>query len=441
MALWRTALRWLPRPRSLNFLPSSSASHTRHHMPTAPVLGRLSSLAAALSTARPRSEPRIFPNRGFDLVDKDQPMEEEAMQEYKPEHFYPVRLGEVFNDRFQTVTKLGYGSCSTIWLARDLQNHQYVTLKVYIHNSVHHRELPFYEHLSKIPPSKHLGAGNVRNLLDWFEVAGPHGKHIVLVLQVSQMSLRDMDTVFMKGLGFDEDFVKGAVKELLKAVDFLHTEVQAVHTDIHPGNLLLGFNDDSHFKKLEDNEFSNPVPRKELPDRTIYFSRLMKPQVGPLLLSDFGETRLGPGPHAGDIMPIMYRAPETLLLIQWSYAVDIWSVGLTAWDLLEGRTLFSARKEDGSLSDGAHFSELIAALGPPPAELLARNRRRALEYWTEDGKWGEFVPIPIEKTLEASETKLKDKSKFLQFIRRALAWDPSKRPTAKELLRDPWLLE
>jgi hypothetical protein len=43
----------------------------------------------------------------------------------------------------------------------------------------------------------------------------------------------------------------------------------------------------------------------------------MKPKVGPLFLSDFGEVRLGAGPHAGDIMPIMYRAPETLLYIQW----------------------------------------------------------------------------------------------------------------------------
>lgn len=100
-------------------------------------------------------------------------------------------------------------------------------------------------------------------------------------------------------------------------------------SDVHPGNLLLGLNDNSLFKALEDNEFSNPVPRKELSDRTIYFSRLMKPKVGPLLLSDFGEVRLGPGPHVGDIMPIMYRAPETLLCIQWSYPVDIWSVGLT----------------------------------------------------------------------------------------------------------------
>ncbi|KAK7227924.1 hypothetical protein V2G26_000094 [Clonostachys chloroleuca] len=362
------------------------------------------------------------------------------MPEYKPEHFYPVRLGEVFHDRFQIMTKLGFGSSSTIWLARDLRDHQYVALKIYIHNSVKHRERPFYEHLDKVLPSKHVGAANVRKLVDSFEVSGPHGKHIALVLQVSQMSLRDMDTVFMKGRGFDEEFVKGTIKELLEAIDFMHTEVQAVHTDVHPGNLLLGLNDNSLFKALEDNEFSNPVPRKELSDRTIYFSRLMKPKVGPLLLSDFGEVRLGPGPHVGDIMPIMYRAPETLLCIQWSYPVDIWSVGLTAWNLLEGKPLFSALKSDGTLSDGAHFSELIAALGPPPASLLARHRERALEYWDENGKWGDFVPIPAEKTLEASETKLTDKTKFLQFIRRALTWDPNERPTAKKLLQDPWLL-
>ncbi|KAI1132537.1 kinase-like domain-containing protein [Nemania abortiva] len=442
MALRQTVLREILRLRCSICIPPSSAPYPHSHVVAVPPWKFSSRTAKSLfSTARPSSEPRTFPSQGFDSINKDQLMEEEELEGYKPEYFYPVRLGEVFNNRFQTVTKLGYGSCSTIWLARDLENHKYVALKVYIHNSAHHRELPFYEHLHTILPSKHPGAGKVRKFLDSFEVIGPHGKHIALVLQVSQMSLRDMDLVFSKGRGFDEEFVKCAIKELLLAVDFLHTEVQAVHTDIHPGNLLLGSDDNSHFKKLEDDEFSNPVPRKEFPDRTIYFSRLMKPQVGPLLLSDFGEVRLGPGPHAGDIMPIMYRAPETILQIQWSYPVDIWSVGLTAWDLLEGRTLFSARREDGSLSDGAHFAELIAVLGPPPTDLLNRHRKKALEYWNENGDWGEFVPIPTEKTLEASETKLEDKSKFLQFIRRALAWDPNKRPTARELLMDPWLLE
>jgi serine/threonine-protein kinase SRPK3 len=93
--------------------------------------------------------------------------------------------------------------------------------------------------------------------------------------------------------------------------------------------LLLGLNDNSLFKALEENEQTNPDPRKELSDRTIYLSRLMKPKVGPLLLSDFGEARLGPDPLIGDIMPIMYRAPETILYVPWSYPVDIWSVGLT----------------------------------------------------------------------------------------------------------------
>lgn len=73
------------------------------------------------STARSRSEPRNFPTKGFDVINKDQLIEEERMLEYNPDHFYPVRLGEVFNGRFQTVAKLGYGSSSTIWLARDLE--------------------------------------------------------------------------------------------------------------------------------------------------------------------------------------------------------------------------------------------------------------------------------------------------------------------------------
>lgn len=44
------------------------------------------------------------------------------------------------------------------------------------------------------------------------------------------MSIRDMDIVFMDSRGFSEGFVKGAIKELLEALDFLHTEAQSVHT-------------------------------------------------------------------------------------------------------------------------------------------------------------------------------------------------------------------
>ena len=96
--------------------------------------------------------------------------------------------------------------------------------------------------------------------------------------------------------------------------------------------MLLGLRTEANdfLGKLEEREFSSPVPRKLVsPTRTIYFSRLMRPEEGPMQLSDFGEARIGPGPHGGDIMPLEYRAPETLHYVGWSYPVDIWSVGLT----------------------------------------------------------------------------------------------------------------
>lgn len=94
--------------------------------------------------------------------------------------------------------------------------------------------------------------------------------------------------------------------------------------------MLLGIYDNSLLKNLEEKEYTSPVPRKLVSSsRTIYLSRLLRPKEGPILLSDFGKARIGPGPHGGDIMPLEYRAPETLLYAGWSYAVDVWSVGLT----------------------------------------------------------------------------------------------------------------
>lgn len=73
------------------------------------------------STARPRSDPRAFPSQGFDLVRQEEFVEEEGLPEHNPDHFDTVYLGEVFRGRFQTVSNLGYGSSSTIWLSKDLQ--------------------------------------------------------------------------------------------------------------------------------------------------------------------------------------------------------------------------------------------------------------------------------------------------------------------------------
>ncbi|KAI1751061.1 protein kinase [Xylaria castorea] len=80
-----------------------------------------------------RSIPvRGFPSNGFMLLSSEHTIQEESLPAYKAERFYPVRLGEVFKSRYQIVTKLGYGTASTIWLCWDLEERVPLALKVCI---------------------------------------------------------------------------------------------------------------------------------------------------------------------------------------------------------------------------------------------------------------------------------------------------------------------
>lgn len=63
---------------------------------------------------RSSSEPRVFPSSGLTSIEPSMLIEEELLPNYKAEKFYPVRIGEVFNQRYQVVGKLGYGSSATV---------------------------------------------------------------------------------------------------------------------------------------------------------------------------------------------------------------------------------------------------------------------------------------------------------------------------------------
>lgn len=65
--------------------------------------------------------PRALPSSGYVSMDANQLIEEEEIPDYRADRFYPMRLGEVFEDRYQVLAELGFGSSSTTWLARDLR--------------------------------------------------------------------------------------------------------------------------------------------------------------------------------------------------------------------------------------------------------------------------------------------------------------------------------
>lgn len=57
----------------------------------------------------------------FQELPADIPIEEELVPGYSPDDYYPVRLGEVFDNKYRVVAKLGRGVGSTAWLCRDLR--------------------------------------------------------------------------------------------------------------------------------------------------------------------------------------------------------------------------------------------------------------------------------------------------------------------------------
>jgi len=58
--------------------------------------------------------------RSYISLDLRKLVEEERVPTYDPRTFYPVCLGEVFQDRYRVILKLGFGCVPTVWLCKDL---------------------------------------------------------------------------------------------------------------------------------------------------------------------------------------------------------------------------------------------------------------------------------------------------------------------------------
>lgn len=389
---------------------------------------------------RSASPKRSFPNSGFKIFGEVEKLEEEKWEWYERDLFYPVHIGEIFQSQYQALGKLGYGTRSTAWLCRDLTRHKYVAMKVCEQDSpAIRRELAAYRYLDTIKTSS-PGALLVRELVDSFKATGPAGEHQCFIhepLGVSIETLRQLSP----GRKLPQDLLKAFLVHLLYALDFIHTDANMIHTDLQARNIHLKIEDDSILKEFESAELTNPSPRKINGDRIIYESRgLRQPKMfGRPILCDFGEARFGKDTYTDDIQPYVYRAPEIILDIPWTYSVDIWNVGVMTWDIFENKNLFHARNGDGQQLSLYHLAEMVAVLGLPPLEYLQRTKT-SQKYFDDTGNWIGAFEIP-DLSLENSEEQLEgeNKASFLDFIRKMLRWVPEERQTAKQLLAHPWL--
>src|SRR5690606_19414652 len=54
----------------------------------------------------------------------------EDFEDYKVDGYHPVVLGEVFNEKYQIIQKLGWGHFSTVWLVNEKKTNHYYALKI-----------------------------------------------------------------------------------------------------------------------------------------------------------------------------------------------------------------------------------------------------------------------------------------------------------------------
>jgi serine/threonine protein kinase len=153
--------------------------------------------------------------------------EVERLDYYRPGGYHPVAIGDRCQDRYQIVHKLGYGSYSTIWLARDERTASYVAIKVGTadHGS---KEVELLIQIStRAKRRTGLGASLIPVVLDHFNIDGPNGTHTCLVTAPASCSLADAAQA-ADNSPFQLNIARSLCAQLTMAVAYVH-ELRYVH--------------------------------------------------------------------------------------------------------------------------------------------------------------------------------------------------------------------
>lgn len=159
--------------------------------------------------------------------------------------------------------------------------------------------------------------------------------------------------------------------------------------------------------------------------------------------------------------PFALRAPELILRQPFSTGIDIWSFGCLVYELITGQQLFTSMvfchdQAHLDAADDDHMCQLNNIIGPMPDWLMSAWPR-SNEWLEANGnrlkrKDGGNVDVDDEQqdpcvnrslehrfaSVEHPEIDEDEAAVICQLIRKILVYDPAERPSAEELLKDPW---
>ncbi|KAL7764782.1 hypothetical protein ACKLNR_005927 [Fusarium oxysporum f. sp. zingiberi] len=145
----------------------------------------------------------------------------EPMHRYRPGGYHPVALGDSLSDgRYKVLHKLGWGSYSTTWAAKDQTHDRYVALKITVAEARRSRDTEIFQSLAA-SPRNHEGSCYVNQMWDQFTLIGPNGSHDCLVLDLVGPNIVDIIDSHCKGDRLPPHAAKSISRQVLQGIDYL----------------------------------------------------------------------------------------------------------------------------------------------------------------------------------------------------------------------------
>ncbi|CAM8905107.1 unnamed protein product [Rhodiola kirilowii] len=344
--------------------------------------------------------------------------EEEGIDSYRKGGYHAVRIGDQFaGGRYIAQRKLGWGQFSTVWLAYDTRNSNYVALKIqksaaqFAQAALHEIEV-----LSAVANGDPSNVKCVLHLIDHFKHSGPNGQHLCMVLEFLGDNLLRLIR-YNRYRGFELSKVREACKCILTGLDYLHRELGIIHTDLKPENILLLQTIDQSKDPVRSG--ASPILERPegVPNGSVTMSLIEKKlkrrakravakisrgkdsiggNVNPKTersldginvrckVVDLGSACWADKMFTDDIQTRQYRAPEVILKSGYTTAADMWSFACTAFELATGEMLFTPQEGHGYSEDEDHLALMMELLGKMPRK-IAVGGAQSKEYFDRHG--------------------------------------------------------
>ncbi|KAK4034257.1 kinase-like domain-containing protein [Parachaetomium inaequale] len=316
-------------------------------------------------------------------------MEHESLYNYRPGGFHPIDLGDTLQDgRYVIRHKLGHGGFSTVWLARDTREQQWVSIKIKTAEASAETPdkdpeanvaLDLERHYTSSAQAQEKPRCFAR-LLACFRHTGPNGTHNCLVTELLGPTVDEVLETFKENyLTLRPDTTLRASQQLLDAIAFVH-QAGIAHGDISYSNVAFTCkramaSEEDLFDAMggepttvpagEDEDLPPNLPRHMV--QATAWPSWFEHVDEDICVLDWGLVFPKDKRLEELDQPKTLRVPETFFLDSFDYRHDLWRVGCVIYGLFYQQEIcrYGGR-------ENLQVREYVSKLGPLPASWQAK---------------------------------------------------------------------